>query len=430
MNSSRALILALAVAAFGCRPGLATRPAPEAQRWWKGNLHTHSLWSDGDDFPEMIVGWYRGEGYDFVAISDHNTLGDGERWLPVPAGSARAEVVRRYRERFGNDWVEERRVNDTIQVRLKTLREYRPMFEEPGRFLIIQSEEISDAFRNKPLHVNATNVQEKIEPQRGNSVREVLQNNIDAVLAQRARTGTPMFPHVNHPNFGWAVTVEDLIALEGERFFELYNGHPLVHNFGDHLHPGTERMWDILLAERVSKGREVMYGLATDDSHHYHDWSAERANPGRGWIQVRAAELTPASLIAAMERGDFYATNGVVLRDVRREASRLVVDIRSEPGVTYVTQFIGTRRGYNPHSIPVVDEKGDTLSRRYSDEVGEVLAEVRGASASYRIRGDELYVRAKIVSSKPKVRGYRQGEMEVAWTQPWVIAAPKGRNGR
>ena len=28
-------------------------------RWWKGNLHTHSLWSDGDDYPEMIADWYR-----------------------------------------------------------------------------------------------------------------------------------------------------------------------------------------------------------------------------------------------------------------------------------------------------------------------------------------------------------------------------------
>src|SRR5205814_702981 len=28
-------------------------------RWWKGNLHTHSFWSDGDDFPEMIADWYK-----------------------------------------------------------------------------------------------------------------------------------------------------------------------------------------------------------------------------------------------------------------------------------------------------------------------------------------------------------------------------------
>ena len=42
--------------------------------WFKGNLHTHSLWSDGDDYPEMIADWYKRSGYHFLAISDHNVL--------------------------------------------------------------------------------------------------------------------------------------------------------------------------------------------------------------------------------------------------------------------------------------------------------------------------------------------------------------------
>ena len=31
--------------------------------WFKGNTHTHSLWSDGNDFPEMIATYYKNEGY-------------------------------------------------------------------------------------------------------------------------------------------------------------------------------------------------------------------------------------------------------------------------------------------------------------------------------------------------------------------------------
>src|SRR5689334_5201721 len=41
-----------------------------APRWWKGNLHTHSLWSDGDDFPEMIADWYRRHKYHFLSMTD------------------------------------------------------------------------------------------------------------------------------------------------------------------------------------------------------------------------------------------------------------------------------------------------------------------------------------------------------------------------
>jgi hypothetical protein len=423
MNWKSALLLPL-VLSVGCRPEEPPSAASGVQeaRWWKGNLHTHSLWSDGNDFPEMIVDWYSSRDYNFLAISDHNTLNEGEKWVAVAPGTPRRQIYDRYLRRFGAEWVDEEELTgDTLRARLRTLRDYRPLFDRPGEFLLIQGEEITDSFGDKPLHVNATNLAEEIEPQGGSSVRDVLQNNIDAVLEQRRESAQAMFPHVNHPNFVWAVTVEDLIALEGERFFEVYNGHPQVHNEGDHEHPSTERMWDILLTTRVSAGRDIMFGLATDDSHDYLEYRTTTPNPGRGWIMVRAPELSAESIIAAMEQGDFYSTNGVELRDIRREENRLIVEIEPREGVSYTTHFIGTRRGYDAQSLPVVNAEGDTLSRRYSNDVGRVLAEVTGSTAEYTLTGDELYVRAKVISSRPKENPYREGEFEMAWTQPWVV---------
>lgn len=421
-----ASLLLLALLASACR---STRPGPADApgTWWKGNLHTHSLWSDGDDFPETIVDWYRANGYHFIALSDHNVLAEGERWVKVPEGTPLAGRYEAYLARFGDAWVERERVDDTLRVRLKTLDEYRPRFEEPGRFLVIESEEMTDGFDARPIHVNATNVDEWIAPQGGTSVRDVIQRNVDAVLAQRERTGRPMFPHLNHPNFGWAVTPEDLAAVDGERFFEVYNGHPLVHNEGDATRPGTDRIWDVVLTARLERGADVLYGLAVDDAHHYGVFGPDRANPGRGWVMVRAAQLTPEAVVAAMERGDFYATTGVVLDEVRRAGDRLALRIRPEEGVTYRTLFIGTRRGYRPHTdetVPVDGTDRTHTVRRYSDDVGAVLAEVEGLAPSYTLRGDELYVRAKVVSSKPKVNAYRAGEFETAWTQPLVADRP------
>jgi hypothetical protein len=56
--------------------------------------------------------------------------------------------------------------------------------------------------------------------------------------------------------------------------------------------------------------------------------------------------------------------------------------------------------------------------------VGAVLAEVSGPRANYRCKGDEIYVRAKIISTKPKQNGSVDGEFETAWTQPVVGALP------
>ena len=65
-------------------------------RFWRGNLHTHSLWSDGDDYPEMIADSYKRAGYHFLAMSDHNVLAEGARWLELKAPAAvKGEVVQK-----------------------------------------------------------------------------------------------------------------------------------------------------------------------------------------------------------------------------------------------------------------------------------------------------------------------------------------------
>jgi hypothetical protein len=230
-----------------------------------------------------------------------------------------------------------------------------------------------------------------------------------------------MFPHVNHPNFGWAVTAEDLMDLDGERFFEVYNGHPLVHNAGDSLRPSAERLWDIVLTARLAGGEDVMYGIATDDAHNYTQSDSTRANPARGWVMVRTDTLTPEAIVAAMEAGDFYASTGVSLSHIRGSPDRLALRIVAEPGVTYVTEFIGTRTGYDRSVVPVpADSTGLPVTQRYSTDVGTVLARVDGANPEYGFTGDEIYVRARVRSSRPVEHPVHTGEMQTAWVQPVV----------
>ena len=209
------------------------------------------------------------------------------------------------------------------------------------------------------------------------------------------------------------------MALRGEKFFEVYNGHPSVHNEGDDDRPSTERMWDIALAERLSADEPVMYRLTVDDAHFYYDLDSEHANPGRGWVMVRATELTSDAIIRALEAGEFYGSSGVTLDDVQASGDVLSFVIQEEDGIDYVTQFIGTRRGYDRTTEEVHAEDASVLYR-YSEAIGEVLATVSGGAPSYTFRGDELYVRAKVVSSKLKDNPYKEGEFEAAWVQPVV----------
>lgn len=373
-----------------------------ALKWFKGNTHTHSLWSDGNEFPEMIIDWYKTRGYDFVSLSDHNILADHEKWVQLPADPSRQSKFRDYLEKYGNEWVTY--LTDSagaIRVKLKTLAEYQPLFEEKDKFLIMKAEEITDKFEKKPVHVGAVNIRDLIMPQGGNSVAQVMQNNLDKVYEQREKTGQPMIAHINHPNFGWAIKLEDMMQLKGERFFEVYNGHPHVHNYGDSATMGMEELWDKLLIHYISQGRDLVYGLATDDAHDFLKYRVGTSNPGRGWIMVRAKELKPDSLIAAMENGDFYATTGVELEELNFHELRLNLSVKPQQGVKYIIQFWGA-----------VKTKG------VNQQGGKLLKEIAGPMASYKLRKKDLYVRAKIVSDKKKENPYADGEVETAWTQP------------
>jgi predicted metal-dependent phosphoesterase TrpH len=397
--------------------------------YWKGNLHTHSLWSDGDDFPEMIADWYKRQGYHFLTLSDHNTLSDGERWIDIPAGKGTREVaVKKYVERFGDAWVEQRtkdvkKDKETVkvnQVRLKPLAEFRSLLEAPGKFLLIPGEEITHKFAKNPVHMNAINIRDVVTPSDGASVAETISVNLRVVEEQRKKRGWKTIAFLNHPNFGWGVKAEDMLTEE-LKYFEIYNGHPSVRNYGDDIHVSTERMWDILLALRLGKhGLPIVYGLATDDAHAYHVYGVGKTNPGRGFIMVRAPYLTAEAMVRGMEAGDYYCSTGVTLKDVRRAGKELALVIQPQKDVKYKTQFIATMKDAKLTSEPRLDEDGKVLdvTRNYHADVGKVVAETESLEPSYRLTGKELYVRAKVISTKLHPNPYEKGDVEVAWTQP------------
>ncbi|MBC7366240.1 MAG: hypothetical protein H7343_05410 [Undibacterium sp.] len=121
------LISALPASAEAGAGAAVTEPAAAAPRWLKGNLHTHSRWSDGDDYPEMITDWYKREGYHFLAMSDHNVMAEGQWWFALKPPTVVAgqvvqhgggAVLEKYVARFGAEWVEQREVAGARAVRL------------------------------------------------------------------------------------------------------------------------------------------------------------------------------------------------------------------------------------------------------------------------------------------------------------------------
>ena len=383
----------------------------DTRSWFKGNTHTHSLWSDGNDFPEMIFDWYRSHGYDFVGMSDHNVLQEGDKWLDLESIRIRQKAVGRdavtkAEARFGKNWLKRETRENKDGIVLKTLEECRAALEKPGEFYLLPAEEMSNSGQGNPVHINAINLDSVIEPIKDEnlSAREVLRKSMKAINAHSEKTGRPILAHLNHPNFKWALTAEDLADVAEGAYFEVYNGHPGINHLGDDTRPGDEAIWDIANTIRIAElGFAPLMGVATDDSHTYH---GEDVSPGRGWIMVGAEKLDGDSIVAAMHEGKFYASSGVTLDAIRHDPDKGTLSLSITPvdGVDYTTTFIGTRKGYDA----AAEKTG----------IGEIFATVTGNEPGFTLPDDALYLRATITSSRKHPNPSFHGQMEQAWIQP------------
>jgi len=107
---------------------------------------------------------------------------------------------------------------------------------------------------------------------------------------------------------------------------------------------------------------------------------------------------------------------------VRYDAGARQLELRIQPAgeATYRTEFIGTLRG-----VPTAGEEfarpagaEGRYSRKYSGEIGKVLAVVEGLNPRYTLQGNELYVRAVVTSSLAPDNPSFAGQRRQAWTQP------------
>jgi hypothetical protein len=157
-----------------------------------------------------------------------------------------------------------------------------------------------------------------------------------------------------HPYWSGQMS-KDLLDQPGCFGLEIYNGGCEV----DNARGFSTVHWDDLLAAGYR-----LWGLAVDDAH----WRHGDHDAGLGWVWVKAAALTQAAILGALQSGHFYASSGPEIQDFWLEGRQ--VHVRCSP--VAAIDFVG-----NGH-----------LSRRIAAPPGEALT-----AASYQLREGQQYVR-------------------------------------
>jgi len=284
-----------------------------ASRFLRGNVHTHTTRSDGDASPVDVIRWYRDHGYAFLALTDHNALSAAG---PLPTGKT-------------------------------------------PDLTLVPGEEVSMYVHGKQVHVNALCTHATIAGGDFPTVHDALAHAVGETLAQG---GVAL---LNHPNFDWALTPDDVRGAEGAALLEIASGHPYVHTDGDATHPSHEQLWD----DALTAGHDLM-GVAVDDTHRLVDDGDPDAVPGVAWIELFADE--GLDLCDALRRGALYASTGAEIASI--DVSRATYEVKAAPDATVV--FVG--------------------------EAGRTLAKAAGDAAWYQVKGDEGYVRARVESTAGK----------------------------
>ena len=245
----------------------------------------------------------------------------------------------------------------------------------PDKFIVIPGEEITMTVATKPVHVNGVAIASYVAPPSApDDVVDAMQWSVDGI---RRMGGVP---HVNHPNFGWAVTVDELARVERLNLFEIYNGHPQVNNVGGGGVPGWRSVGPLLT------GGRLLYGVAVDDAHHF-------KRPG-----------DPTCVRPGTRLGLRAGRGARAADDLRGARSRRLLRLdrrRARPTTRPMRRASRSRSTRPPEQV----------SRAVHRPAGPRAVGGRRGTASYAFKGDEGYVRVKVLESN--------GLM--AWTQPVAV---------
>lgn len=221
----------------------------------KGGLHCHTTRSDGDGTPAEVIRVHKENGYDFLALTDHN--------------------IYNYKN-FAED----------VQMTIIPGMEFDNTFDRENGFRTFHQ-----VFIGPDDETNGY-AQDEQMPSGNAKNQEEFQKYLDEAHSKNNIT------IYCHPQ--WSSTPTRYFdKLEGNVALEIWNSGCAIENEMD---TDNGMYWDELLGV----GKRI-FAVATDDGHAMYQHC-------KGWVMVNA-ENNVKSILGALENGAFYSSCGPVIKD-------------------------------------------------------------------------------------------------------------------
>ncbi len=336
---------------------------PQSGNFYKANLHCHSVLSDANLSVDEIKRIYKEKGYAIVAFTDHDVLFSHYEKLTDKdflALTGYEISVNCYPEPFQYKKALHMNLFAKDPLNLK-----QPFFNENSIEWLLG---ISKALTPEMLS------EIKVDGIIDEGEEQLYTAKVNAIIKTANEKG--FLVTLNHPNWS-LLNASDCIAYEGLWAMEVYN-HGCFSLTG---FPDDDRVYD----EILRSGRKI-FVTATDDNHNGLPLDDPRSDSFGGFTMIKADSLDYAAIIDAMEKGNFYASQGPEIKELYFQDGKIHIECSE---VRDICMCALTRQGM-----------------RYGSHNGDLT------SADFEI-SDSLhgYVRFKVIDKHGKA----------AWTNPYYV---------
>lgn len=339
---------------------------------YKGNLHSHTVNSDGCHTPMESVAAFRTHGYSFLCLSEHDLYTDyradfdSEDFILLPGLEASACL---YAEEGSEGAGAGTRAGAGTGASASAggVSAPKPRLLKTHHMLgILGTDEMVAAAPERFEHL------ERLEPlvRYGSWDGAALAQELADTLHRHGCIAT-----YNHPIWS-RVEADEFVGVEGLNGLEIYNYDTVNESATGY----DVTYWDLMLRRGIR-----MNGFASDDNHDHGRFD----DAFGGWIVVLAPELTRDAVIRAILAGSYYSSSGPEIRAWGVRDGHVWVECSPCERVTLVAG------GCVGAGETIIDTTGAGLRR-----------------AEFALRGDETYVRVECVDARGKT----------AWTNPLYAA--------
>ncbi len=311
--------------------------------FYKANLHCHSTYSDGKLSVEELKTAYKQRGYSIVAFTDHEHIIDNSRlndkdFLAITA----CEIAIKEFETQS------------------TLKNFDMRVAHLNFYALDPHNDITPCYSSVYDHYVTAKVKPLIRFN-GEYKRRYSAEGINEIIRIANEQG--FLVSYNHPSWSLENAV-DYLAYENLFAVEIYNTGCVQLGNGEDEHAFN----DMLFA-----GKRI-FCTACDDNHNGKPFDDPASDSFGGCVYINADKLEYATIMQALQRGDFYASTGAQILSLVKESNRVRVETLPCQTITLITH--GRRR--------------ETVHAKAGETLTGATFNVRDTDGFFRIRIEDF----------------------------------------